>query len=899
MRCCLKRYITTLLLSFFILALLKEADAVTLQTISAPSLGLMSRIISIATHESETQTIINVLGNGQIDEYMTQTFDFPARIVVDIFCRGQSPETIMIPIMNPYLKAMRIGYHADKIRLVLDIKGDDIPNYKTEAVNNELMICLTPKNIKKKQTGKSNIASNRGDPEKTGVVKKPDNWKPENRRGDTVFSVQKHPTTVRVAPVDTKGHGGEVKKSRLESKMHNKNRKFPQTNDQLKIFPEMKLKRMVINDSRPDTLLFIKGLEAYNVQNWAIAIERFTHLIEAYPACRYVEKSYFLIAKAYAQSHSQSITTHFNEIINHYEKAINRFPKSEYIPDALFSIGNLYLNKKNYHEALGYYNLILKKDSNSILAARASIQKIRILLLKKKKEIAFSMLPDLERIIQKGPQIPEITEVQIEAAKIFYEVNNYHKSLDMLTELVTTDPQNVNQYPEISLYLGFNYYQLGESVNARKHLFRYYNSCPDKEMNHLLLSQIGDTYRDDGLNKDAAKLYELVVNRYPNTEGAFISMIRLAEQQEEGLLKIKRGNQSQSKKVDKEIGLPEEIYQEIINKLSHKDSKNSLVQLALLKLAVLHQKEKDCIKSIWALKELLKNYPWNSLGSEVKNALLNLVDSILKEAMKQGRFKNIIDIYQSEKELFLMMDDPEAILIVARAYLKLGLEDMAVSTFCKADHLYLDKEKPPDLLFYLGRDLYEKEKIDKALSKFKLLIENHPSDQHTWSAYQLMGGVFMKQKRYLEASGMFSAALRYPMSGCDKVKVLIDKAKALAKTNFNEKAFKTIQDADSRKGACNPTHHYILEDIGNLYFHLGYPQKALTVFNQALKIADTEAAKLPLQLKVARCYGLLDKTEDSLVIYDQVASIKDPFWSNIAKERIEEITFNQEIKKLN
>jgi len=279
--------------------------------------------------------------------------------------------------------------------------------------------------------------------------------------------------------------------------------------------------------------------------------------------------------------------------------------------------------------------------------------------------------------------------------------------------------------------------------------------------------------------------------------------------------------------------------------------------------------------------------------------LLNLVDSILKEEMKQGRFKNIIDIYQSEKELFLVMDTPKTILIVARAYLELGLQDMAISIFQKADHFYLDKEKPPDLLFYLGRDLYEKEKFDRALSRFNLLIENHPSDQYTLSAYQLMGSIFMKQKRYLQASEILSAALKYPMTQCDKVKILIDKAKALARTKFNEKTFKTIQEADKQKGDCNPAHHYINEEIGNLYLHLGHPQKALRVFNQAGKIADAKAAKLSLQLKVAQCYGLLDKTEDSLAIYDQILSLNDPFWSNIAKERIEEITFNQEIKKLN
>ena len=40
--------------------------------------------------------------------------------------------------------------------------------------------------------------------------------------------------------------------------------------------------------------------------------------------------------------------------------------------------------------------------------------------------------------------------------------------------------------------------------------------------------------------------------------------------------------------------------------------------------------------------------------------------------------------------------------------------------------------------------------------------------------------------------------------------------------------------------------------------------------------------------------GLLNKREDSLKVYHQVASLNDPFWSNLAKEKIDEIQFNSD-----
>jgi hypothetical protein len=38
----------------------------------------------------------------------------------------------------------------------------------------------------------------------------------------------------------------------------------------------------------------------------------------------------------------------------------------------------------------------------------------------------------------------------------------------------------------------------------------------------------------------------------------------------------------------------------------------------------------------------------------------------------------------------------------------------------------------------------------------------------------------------------------------------------------------------------------------------------------------------------------LNKKEDSLAVYHQISSLNDPFWSNLAKEKMNEIQFNRE-----
>jgi TolA-binding protein len=729
-----------------------------------------------------------------------------------------------IPTTSANLKNVRVGYHPERIRLVLELREARVPIMRITPIHNGLAIFVSLKEQKDPKKGESHQ---------------------DGRR-----------LTRKAIPL-------------LET-----------------------LLQMEADDGKEDTAFFTKAVNAYRAQDWSRTIENLDHLIKNYPPGRYTERAYFLLAKSYEQLYSHSVSTHMSKIKGHYEDAINRFPTSIYASDALLTIGNLFFKTKNYYEALGYYNLVSKKEKDSVTALRALIQKTKILSLKKKREEALSVL---RYVISRYPDSPEGTEAKIEISKILYEMNSFRKSLQALSELKTKNPENVYQYPEISLYLGNNYYQMGDNARARENLFRFYNSSPDSEMNHLVFTKIADTYRDEGLVQDGTKLYQLVLERYPDSEGALISRIRLAEQQEEGELQIKRGIAPKVKIVGTEIGLPREMYENVMNDLLKKGKKSPLAQLALLKLAILYQKEKDYDKSLKALKDLLREYPWTSLRKESKHVLLWTIQAILNEEMERKRYINIINIYHREKELFFMVKSPDAFLTIARASKQLNLEDMALEMFKNADALLADKEKPPDLLFLISEDLFKEEKPKDTLARLNLFIDQFPTEKYASQAYHLKGKILSQQKRYPQALEMFSSALRYDLRRCEKAKIFIDKAKALMASHANKEALKATQRADKLKGICDSSDRHTVQQVGDLYFHLGYPQKALSVFNQALEGEDEMENRIMLKLKLAWCYRRLNKNKEYLALYNELSSLDDPFWSNLAKERIEEIKFNMEI----
>ncbi len=517
--------------------------------------GTISRIVSITTHKSEGRTIVTVLGDGKVSEYTAKSLESPPRIVVDIFCAARLLGGMSKVVENSDIKFIRVGYHSQKIRIVFDIKGSVVPDFSYKSVDNELIITLkSEKNEdKNKRDNTTNIV------EKTKaltIVKKNENVKVNDASKDIENSHKQKAAEEATPLISETPNIQKVGPPDEEIKQVLKKQDGSKEEGLVKINTEERLTQMVEDDGKEDTSIYLKCLDAYKAKEWEGAVQNLTRLIKKYPNGRYTEKAYFLLAKSYDRLNAEFVSVQYKEIKGHYEDAISRFPTSEYVPDAVFSIGNLYFYLKNYYEALGYYSLVLKKDKDSILRVKALMQKVKVLLMRNKKEDALSALDELETITSEYPNLSERIEAKKEKAKILYEMNKFSKSLKTLDDLKKEDPENIYKHPEISLYLGYNYYQLGDNQKARENLYRYYNTCPEKEINHLVLNQIGDTYRNEGLIQDAVKFYRMVLERYPNTDGAIISKIRLAEQQED---------KDWIEKTRKEMGSPKKIYENIVN----------------------------------------------------------------------------------------------------------------------------------------------------------------------------------------------------------------------------------------------------------------------------------------------------------------------------------------------
>jgi len=371
MRGYLIRSISVLFLSLFSLVFFNNVAASPHPDTERSYKGTISRIVSITTHKSEGQTIVTVLGDGKVFEYIAKPLEAPPRIVVDIFCAARLLGGMSKVVENSDIKIIRVGYHSQKIRIVFDLKGSVVPDFSDRSVNNELIITLKSedKKNKNKQDNTTNIVEKT---KKLTIVKKSEKANVKDASKDIENShKQKAVEEATATPlISETQHNQKVASPDEDIKHVIKKQDGSKEVGIIKISPEERLIQMVQDDGKEDTSIYLKCLDAYKTKEWEDVVQNLTLYIKKYPNGRYTEKAYFLLAKSFDRLNTKSASAKYKEIKDHYEDAISRFPTSEYVPDAVFSIGNLYFNIKNYYEALGYYGLVLKKDKDSILRVK-------------------------------------------------------------------------------------------------------------------------------------------------------------------------------------------------------------------------------------------------------------------------------------------------------------------------------------------------------------------------------------------------------------------------------------------------------------------------------------------------------------------------------------------------
>jgi len=463
--------------------------------------------------------------------------------------------------------------------------------------------------------------------------------------------------------------------------------------------------------------------------------------------------------------------------------------------------------------------------------------------------------------------------------------------------MITKEPDKIFKDPEILLLAGYSYYELGQLREARDVLSKVLNYYPEMESNHLILTKIADTYHEEGVERKASKLYNLVARTYPESEGSLVSLLRLADYRQ----KVKSVTQPSIIIPIEELSdtkSTRDIYEQFIEK--HRD--NPLSQLAMLKFALLQQKNKDYEQSIITLREMLVKYPQTPLRGEIKTAFQAALEPFFEREKQAGNIENIISLCERIKSVLPIEDMPNLLLLVGEAYSRLQLYRHALAMFQKARKFYADREQPANLLFGLGECFYKVKRFDEAQRALKAFVARYPKLREASKAHYWMGNIFLERKEYEVALNSLRAALRQKADKYYQAKVLIAMGDALNGQSDHERAERSLREAitllNQAKDASSSDGLYVAyRELGETYIKLGQNEKAVFAFKKALKLGPKGSHRHSLEFRIAQCWQWLKAPGKAKDMLNRIVASEDPFWSKVAEAQINEINIEEGVGK--
>ncbi len=586
-----------------------------------------------------------------------------------------------------------------------------------------------------------------------------------------------------------------------------------------------------------------------------------------------LEQAFFLKAYAFLKSVPKKDYTRLIQAERLFQDALISYPKSDYIPYGYAAIGLIQLKLNNISAAEGYFNIV--KQGYLQYSGMAEIL-YQLALIYDLKGYPDKALTYYKQVFEDTQVNSYIADAGVGYGKALFNKRNYLDSLSILNYVVTSHPKKVYENADLLLYIGNADYEVGLSRQARENLNRVLNLFADIPGRDIILSRVGDTYGMEDKVEKAVKVYELVREKFPDTEGYIASSIGIA-----------RYLKKDSEKM--------EIYQMIKKKFPE----NTYARIAMMRLAEIYQKQGEYNNCIKEIEDLLSTHP-RGLRYEAVKLMQKAYEQLFKEQLKVDEFTKVLNRYELEHNRIDRMGSRQLELSVGLAYLEAKLYEEAFNHLINAYKQYKRASRSEQLLLGLGMAMDESGRKDDALKLFNGFVKRFSKSRHRMRALVRAGEIYLDKKEYNASSKKFKAAYGAARDSLEKGRILMSHAKVFEKkgdwktaAGYRERAIKDIALAS---GENYETLTLAYRELGRTYIQLKKYVKSANAYDKALKFSKDEREKANLGFLLGDAYqkgNILSKAKDA---YKQVIASYDSVWARLAQQRLNTLELAQMVQ---
>ncbi|MBF0469591.1 MAG: tetratricopeptide repeat protein, partial [Desulfamplus sp.] len=591
-----------------------------------------------------------------------------------------------------------------------------------------------------------------------------------------------------------------------------------------------------------------------------------------------IEKADYLRAYAFYQSLDQSDAQQLLEAESNFHNLLVKWPSSDLLPFAHASLGLIYYKLGNTAAAEGHFSIVM--DGYKSYPGMPEVLYHLAAIYDEKgnadKEFNERAIEKYREVFNNYSESVYAVDAGVGLGKALFKKLNYIESRDILTSLVTSNPEIVYDSPDVLRSIGEAEYALQRSVPARENLTRVYNLFSDISDKDMIMTKVGDTYFYEKNMERAKVVYQFVMDKFPGTEGFLGSAMGIA-------LCLTEKNQI------------EEIY----NMVKKNFGDHRLSKVAMMRLAELYNKNGEYEKCIEEIENLLATHP-AGLRYDAVRLMQSAYEALFKQKLKSGEYPEVLKTYEGAKVLLDRLESREIFLSTGLAYLDAHIYEQAFHQLMESYKQYKQNERPPELLFGLGVAMDESGRKDDALNILKSYVDRGETLPRKVDAHFRIGNIFFDKGELTRASKSFRSAYELSTDRIEKGNALSREAEVYQKLDEWNKVSGLFEKAITEYASATGKNYDLIsgayKSLGKAYIEQKSYVKSAEAFTMALKMSDSAGyTSVDIVFMLGDAYQKANAIEKAKEAFEKVAGTDDSIWARLAKERLATLALAEKV----
>nr|MBI3612539.1 tetratricopeptide repeat protein [Nitrospirota bacterium] len=487
--------------------------------------------------------------------------------------------------------------------------------------------------------------------------------------------------------------------------------------------------RYDLSPDGPTTPLLVQGLLAYTRRAWSEAEASFRQLLVQDPNSPLADTTQAFLAELYV---SGPPTEHRGQAaIEAYRRIIRDFPQTSNAERAYWRIGDLYAGMDMRVEAQAAY-----EQGAAALPAGADLDRAWLGLAT--TYAAEQRWPEAERIFKRLNGQSADDEIRrygtLALADLLYAKQQFQSAQTVYEAVDRQWPEFFKGRPLSFLHAIENARRVGQWGRVRRWAMLFYNLYPRSAQAPLALVEIGDAFHHERVPARAVRFYAEAITGYPDTMGAGLGLVRLAElglEQATGDAQhLVRSTVAALFQTGPTPNLDATQRSKTLREVADAKADSVAGSEALYRLGEHYEALPDQARALAAYRELVlragqvADDPWPTAAGHRLSVLLL---PQLKEAFKQSNDLHTITLFYplwgSDEQIFA---DQETVLQAADVYRRSGFTAEAVRLCQYLLRRSSDGPTKEEALFSLGQAYLDQDDFVAARQVYERYRLQHP-----------------------------------------------------------------------------------------------------------------------------------------------------------------------------